>query len=65
MKFKKIKLNQKQLDKIAEQFRLLSWAQSAIFTQLHVESIYAKITLTVIFWCVLQSFALFIERNQS
>lgn len=65
MKFKKIRLTQKQLDKIADQARLLSWAQSAIFTQLHVESIYAKIALTVIFWCALQSFALFIERNQS
>lgn len=65
MNFKKIKLNQKQLDKMADQLRLLSWAQSAIFTQLHVESIYAKIALTVIFWCVIQSFALFLERNQS
>ena len=49
MKFKKIKLNQKQLDKMVDQLRLLSWAQSAIFTQLHVESIYAKIALTVMF----------------
>lgn len=61
----KFKLKQKQLEKVAEQFRLLSWGQGAIFTQLHISFTYVIIVFIGCFWVLLQAIAMFLERNSN
>lgn len=61
----KIKFSQRQLDKIADQSRILSWVQGAIVTQLHIEFSYAIISLIICIWLGLQSFATFLERDKN
>lgn len=61
----KIKFSQRQLDKIADQLRILSWAQGAIATQLHFDWSYAIIFSIVCIWITLQSIACFLERDKN
>lgn len=61
----KIKFSQRQLDKIADQLRILSWAQGAIATQLHFGWSYVIIFLIICLWVVLQSVACFLERDKN
>lgn len=59
-----IKFTKKQLEKIADQLRLLSWAQGAIFiTGFHVSFNWASILLVGIFWIGLQGAALHLDKR--
>jgi hypothetical protein len=60
MKFK-YKFKLKLFDKIADQLRLLSWAQGAIYHQLTHSLTYGIIILILIFWIFLQFLAVFVE----
>lgn len=61
----KIKVSQKQLDKIADQFRILSWAQGAIATQLHFKLSYVTMLVIATLWIVFQAFACYLERDKN
>lgn len=57
-----MKFNKKQLEKLADQIRLLSWAQGAIFTTgLHINMGLFSGGIVVIFWIFLQYVALYID----
>ena len=57
----KFKFSIKLFDKIADQLRLLSWAQGAIIHQLTFNLNYGKISLIVILWLLFQLAAIFVE----
>lgn len=61
----KIKVSQKQLDKIADQLRILSWAQGAIATQLHFKFSYVTILTISLLWLIFQTLALYLERDKN
>ncbi len=60
MKFK-YQFKPKLFDKIADQLRLLSWAQGAIIHQLTFGLTYGTMVLILILWLFLQLLAGFIE----
>lgn len=61
----KVKFSQKQLDKIADQFRILSWAQGAIATQLHFKFSYVTMLAIALLWLIFQTLALYLERDKN
>ena len=59
-----MKFTKKQLEKIADQSRLLSWAQGAIcYTDLHLFSKNVTIPFIGCFWILFQITALFIDKG--
>lgn len=57
-----MRLKKKQFDKLADQVRLLSWAQcSVLYSDLPIKHNYAIISLIVLFWAILQCMALYFD----
>lgn len=61
----KVKFSQKQLDKIADQFRILSWAQGAIVNYLQLPHDYVTMTSIILSFCIFQSIASYLERDKN
>ena len=59
-----MKFSKKQLEKLADQIRLLSWAVGAILTNaLHVSLNWYTIVFIFILWVSLQSLALYFDKR--
>lgn len=59
-----MKFSNHQLKKIAEQIRLVSWAQGAIlYSDLHLFTRNVTIGVVVCFWFATQITALIVDRN--
>jgi len=57
-----MKFTKKQLEKLADQIRLLSWAQGAVFTTaLHINMGWLIGGFIVVLWIFLQCVALYID----
>lgn len=61
----KIRFNQHQINKCADQLRLLSWAQGAIFfKELHYFSYHGRIIVIVFLFGLFQLIATFIDKGE-
>jgi|LakMenEpi03Aug12_release.lakeMendotaPanAssembly.Ray.scaffolds.fasta_scaffold3333609_2 hypothetical protein len=59
-----MKFSKKQLEKMADQIRLLSWGQGAILTSsLHVNLNWFTMLLIFVLWMSLQGAALYFDRR--
>lgn len=60
---RKYKFNRRQLEKIADQARILSWAMGAVVNYLYNGNIYVKISVISVLWIVLQVVAIIFEGD--
>ena len=61
-----IELSKRQLEKVADQLRLLSWALSAILTStngFHLESSFMVLFIVVVLWLFLQFIAIIMDKR--
>ena len=61
-----IELSKRQLEKVAEQLRLLSWALSVILTStngFHLESNFMVLSMVVVLWLFLQFIAIIMDKR--
>ena len=60
---RKYKFNRRQLEKIADQARILSWAMGAVVNYLYNGNIYVKIAIISVLWFILQIVAIIVEGD--
>ena len=61
-----IELSKRQLEKVAEQLRLLSWALSVILTStngFNLESNFIVLSMVVVLWLFLQFIAIIMDKR--
>ena len=61
-----IELSKRQLEKVAEQLRLLSWGLSVILTStngFHLESNFIVLPIVVVLWLFLQFIAIIMDKR--